>query len=163
MAWIEIHQSLPNHRKTLKLAALMGVKPAFAMGSVIALWLWAIDNAPDGDLSALGDSLIGKIAGMTKYRERFAENLRAAGFIDPDMRLHDWEEYTGRLTLRRSQDKERKRRERAVGRQGCPPDVPRTSGPTEPHNTQQNPTKPHQTPPNRTKCVVAVVIRRLFA
>lgn len=53
MAWIELHQSLPQHRKLLALRDALGLRTPAAIGHMCLLWLWALDNAPDGDLSAL--------------------------------------------------------------------------------------------------------------
>lgn len=53
MAWIELHQALPQHRKLLALRDALRLRTPAALGHMCLLWLWALDNAPDGDLSAL--------------------------------------------------------------------------------------------------------------
>ena len=45
MAWIEVHQSLRGHKK-LKCEA-------HAIGYLVCLWMWALDNAPDGNLEEI--------------------------------------------------------------------------------------------------------------
>ena len=56
MAWIELHQSLPTHRKLGKLKRLLKIKTPQAVGHLAMLWLWCIDNAPDGNLSGIDAS-----------------------------------------------------------------------------------------------------------
>ena len=54
MAWMELHQSLPQNKKTLRLKRLLKIRTPQAVGHLCMLWLWAIDNAPDGDLTPFG-------------------------------------------------------------------------------------------------------------
>lgn len=108
MAWIELHQSLPQHRKLLALRA-----PA-ALGHMCLLWLWALDNAPDGDLSTLPARQLAEICQFNERRAGdLAAALRTSGFVDADWRLHDWGDYTGRLIDQRAQNRERQRQRRA--------------------------------------------------
>ena len=51
MAWIELHQTLPSNRKTMRLKRLLKIKTPQAVGHMCMLWLWAVDNAADGDLT----------------------------------------------------------------------------------------------------------------
>ena len=111
MAWIESHQSLLTHRKTLRAAALLRIRPVLLIGHLHVLWWWALDNLPnDGDLGDLTDGEIASAALWTKSATTFLGALTAAGFIDanPDTRsLHDWYDYAGKLNNRRAQAKER--------------------------------------------------------
>lgn len=52
MAWIAVYQSLPSHRKTLRLQALLGMRRPQLLGHLVLLWLWAVDNAQDGAAGA---------------------------------------------------------------------------------------------------------------
>jgi len=101
MAWIELHQSLPTHRKTLILADLLDIVPVTAMGRIVALWLWALDNAPDGELGAIPVRTLGQAVGWTDDPDVLVNALIKAGFLDRigDDRLviHDWYDYTGKL------------------------------------------------------------------
>ena len=66
MAWIEVHQSLPSHRKTSKLMRELGVKTrAQAVGHLVMLWLWALDNAPTGNLRELDPDDVADAAGWS--------------------------------------------------------------------------------------------------
>ena len=98
MAWIELHQSLPQHRKLLALRDALGLRTPAALGHMCLLWLWALDNAPDGDLSALPARQLAEICQFSERRAGdLAVALRTSGFVDADWRLHDWGDYTGRL------------------------------------------------------------------
>lgn len=46
MAWIESHQTLSRHRKTLRAAALLHVDRHKMIGHLHELWWWALDNVP---------------------------------------------------------------------------------------------------------------------
>ena len=114
MAWIELHQSLPTHIKTYQLMDELGISQAEAVGHMAMLWLWALDNAPDGDLSALPARQLAEICQFSERRAGdLAVALRTSGFVDADWRLHDWGDYTGRLIDQRAASRERQRRRRA--------------------------------------------------
>lgn len=108
MAWIELHQSLPTHRKTLEFADALDITPVQAVGHVSCLWLWALDNAPDGDLSAVKPRTLARAAMWDGDPGAFLTALEAAGFVLAG-RIHDWSDYTGRLIEKRRADVERKR------------------------------------------------------
>lgn len=85
-----------------------------------------MDFAEDGDLSAYSAEDIADAAEWQGDAERFANALVEAGFVDrteAGWKLHDWEDYAGKLIERRRREAERKRKER-----GRPEDVQRTSG-----------------------------------
>lgn len=154
MAWIELHQSLPGHRKTMRLRRALKVGQAQAIGHLCMLWLWCLDNCPDGDLSALLDCEIAEAAGYEKRPDDFTAALRDSGFLDENNRVHDWYSYAGKLIEKRKQDAERKRTSRAptphrgadVQRtsDGIPTDIQRMSSVTVPNLTVPNQTKPKE-------------------
>lgn len=156
MAWIELHQSLPTHRKTLELADALDIPPVQAVGHISCLWLWALDNAPDGDLSAVKPRTLARAAMWDGDPEAFLEGLATAGFV-ADGRIHDWSDYTGRLIEKRRADVERKRQWRDSHRpttkeetpRGRHADATRNGARTQPDSTQPYPTQPppHPTPP----------------
>src|SRR5688572_14999791 len=122
MAWIESHQSLSRHRKTLRAAALLKLDRHKLLGHLHELWWWALDNTPpDGYLGALSYEEIAQGADWpTKDAERFVRALLAAGFLDADdheaetnLRLHDWYDYAGKLNDRRDKERERSRQRRS--------------------------------------------------
>ena len=70
------------------------------------LWLWAVDNAPDGNLSELYSEEISMVAGWDKDSEEFVNALIKSGFLNEDKALHDWYEYAGKLIERRIDQEE---------------------------------------------------------
>lgn len=110
MAWIELHQNLPAHRKVKKLKRLLRIKTPQAVGHLAMLWLWAVDNTPDGDLSTLDPEDIAEACEWPKDAEQLVQALMEAGFIDPDAKLHDWSDYAGMLLDRRENQREQNRK-----------------------------------------------------
>jgi len=119
VAWIESHQELGSHPKTRKLAQLLGVTRAQAVGHLQMLWWWALDYAEDGDLSQFDASDIALGADWEGDADEFVAALMAcgpggkSGFLDADKTLHDWDQYAGRLVERRKKDRQRKADARA--------------------------------------------------
>lgn len=117
MAWIEIHQSLPTHKKTLLASDTLGITPVHLMGHMVAFWLWALDNVPDGDLDNISPRVIARAAQWEGDPEQFVDALINVGFIDETdngLRIHDWYDYAGRLIERRITERERSRQRRAA-------------------------------------------------
>ena len=116
MAWIEVHQTLPSHRKIKALKRELKIKTPQAVGHMVMLWLWAVDNAPDGDLSRIDPDDIAEAAEWPKDGKTFVDAMIRAGFLDDDMRLHDWGEFSGMLMekreAKRASDRERQQRRR---------------------------------------------------
>ena len=116
MAWLEVHQELREHRKLYACADALGVEPVTMLGMLISLWLWALDNVQDGNLSGISSRSVARAA---RWPEKKADKLMAAlidnRWIDQDgesLSIHDWAEYTGRLMDGRKKDAERKRKKR---------------------------------------------------
>lgn len=109
MAWIEVHQSLPTHAKTVEAAALLDVPEVEVVGHMVCLWLWAVDNAREGRINVAKPLVIAKAAKWAGEPGRFVDALLAAGFMDEDGCIHDWDEYTGRLMERRERVQEQTR------------------------------------------------------
>ena len=117
MAWIEVHQSLPSHRKTLAAATLLGIRPVQMTGHLVTLWLWAIDNAPEGNLSSVSPPVISRAAEWPGRPDAFVDALVMAKLLDRadnTLIIHDWPDYAGRLCARRAANKERMRSARAL-------------------------------------------------
>ncbi len=116
MAWIELHQELAQHRKLDRLIKDTGLGRDAALGRLCLLWLWALQNRPDGDLSDLDAKRAAEIFGVTPRKAApFLEALERCGFLDragESLRIHDWEDYTGRYSEIRRRNAERKRRSR---------------------------------------------------
>ena len=123
MSWIEAHQALRDHPKKDRLAELLfngsvpiDVSDLAAVGLLLNLWWWAVDYAKEGDLSNFSDRQIAKGCGWTGDSTLLVQSLIEAGFIDKKpRRIHDWDEYTGRLLERRERDRLRVKNWRKTG------------------------------------------------
>lgn len=149
MAWIEVHQSLRDHRKILSLADALDMPEAHVAGHMVYLWLWSLDNAPDGTLPE-STRIVERAAGWQGQSGALIAAMAQVGMLDRDeesgqLCIHDWQEYAGRLIEKRKSDAERKRFARSVA--GRPTDVPRT---TDGQPTDVAGTVPNRTVPNRT-------------
>lgn len=116
MAWIESHQSLSRHRKTLTTAGRLMVDRHKLIGHLHELWWWAVDNVGvDGKLTSMTPYEIGIAAQWDGDYNEFVEALIDGGFLDDDgdhLTLHDWYDYAGKLIERRLQERERSQQRR---------------------------------------------------
>ena len=163
MAWIELHQSVWDHRKTLTLAAELDLEDIYAAAHIIHLWTWALDNAPEGDLTGLMPRVIAIGAGWRNNPDQFVEAVIKAGWIDrvgDSLFIHDWEEYAGKLMDRRASERERSRQRRAAAKRpvsnqqettGRPPDDHRTTVGTVPNRTVKDNNNNDHPAPARTE------------
>lgn len=120
MAWIEVHQSLPSHRKTSKLMRALDIKTrAQAVGHLVMLWLWALDNAPDGNLRELDPDDVAEAAGWRGNPDKLLSALQSSGYMDADGCVHDWGAYAGRLIDKRAANAKRNREARAKKKASC--------------------------------------------
>lgn len=110
MSWIESHQSLLNHRKTNRAVILLKCNRYEFIGHMQALWWWALDNAPTGDLVDLLPEEIAEAGGWpAKKGQQVVDVLCQVGFLDSNAgryQLHDWMQYAGRylrLTQQRAE------------------------------------------------------------
>ncbi len=111
MAWIESHQELRGHPKTKRLAKKLGTSIAAAIGHLHLLWYWAVDYAPDGDLTEYEDWEIADAAGYEEEDPaRLKDALIFSGFLDNTEQgtfIHDWNDYAGRTLEQREKAKRR--------------------------------------------------------
>ena len=121
MAWIQVHQTLKDHRKVYAAADALDVDPAHALGLIVSFWLWALDNAPSGSLDGISNRMIARAAQWTGDADEFVEALKTAEFVDETqdggLELHDWQEYTGSLIEKREAEKQRSRKRRAAAKE----------------------------------------------
>lgn len=116
MAWIELHQSITTHKKTRRLARALGLGVPEGIpqtiGHLCLFWLWCVDGSEDGCLTDLDAQDIADAAGWTGDAETFTEAMIKTEFIDrePDgLRIHDWDDYIGRLMEKRKDTREKER------------------------------------------------------
>lgn len=116
MAWIEVHQSLINHRKIILLADLLDIQEAHVGGHLIWFWLWCLDNAPSGLLDGITPRMIARAAQWNGDPEVFIDALTESGFLDDvdgQLEIHDWDLYAGRLIEKREDNAKRMKEARA--------------------------------------------------
>lgn len=106
MAWIESHQALRDHPKTIDLMALMGWDLDTNIGKLHRFWWWCVDYAEDGDLRKHNDSRLAIAVGLNSNQgKQFVEAMVKSGWIDrePYFRVHDWWDYIGLFLQRKYQ------------------------------------------------------------
>lgn len=128
MAWIEIHQSLTNNPKVLRLSTMLDRVPAEVIGHLTCLWLWCVDHAPEGDLSGFDPEVIAAAGGWAGEADKFVEALigcrvrrGGSGFLDREgetLTVHDWDDYAGSLIKYRARRAERRRKQREIASTG---------------------------------------------
>jgi hypothetical protein len=158
MAWIESHQALGHHPKTLRLATQLRCRVPEAVGLLHFLWWWALDYAPNGRVTTADATIVARACLWHGSPERLWDGLVRSGFLEQTdaelgtYQIHDWQDYAGRLIQKRAANVARSRRarsangvhtERATNAHG-------TGLPTVP--TVQNSTEPPRSPP--TPCRV---------
>ena len=115
--WIQVYSNLPKHKKIGKLVDALGLKNPFtspsllASGLLVGLWTWAAQNALDGDISDCSAQTIAEACGWKKKPDVLVNALIESGFLDADMKLHDWEEYAV-LLMESEENRKDKTRER---------------------------------------------------
>lgn len=116
--WLKVDASLFEHPKTRRLARALGISPEQTVGHLIRLWGWAMRIFPDGVLRNIDTEDLADAAHFTGDAEKFEEALlscscNGVGFLergdDGTLILHDWDEYSGALELKREKDRARKR------------------------------------------------------
>jgi hypothetical protein len=150
MAWIELHQALFTHRKTVEAAAILDLPEVYVVGHLSALWTWALDNAPDGEVRA-SERVLERVAQWPGEKGKLVEALVEAGFFsrsESGFVIHDWHDYAGRLIERRAKNADRMKGARAGH-------APTTSAGENAHvqrtcNARAGATVPNRTVPNRT-------------
>lgn len=162
MAWIEVHQSLLTHRKTLRLCRLLKMDKFAVTGRLMALWCWALDNAQDGVIHIEDLEVVADVMGWEEDYHELSDALLLVGFLnrgEGGLEIHDWQDYAGRLISQREagriananrQRLYRERHPRVSGevdvtesntlRNGrvTPNNGPTVPNPTQPNSTQQN-------------------------
>lgn len=119
MAWIELHDTLPDHHKVIEVATALKMDKDLVVGKLVRLWVWALNNREDGIFKAQDVSTIAEIMRFKGKPQRLIEALVQARFLDYDgcnYIIHDWDERVGMLLeqreVSRSQARERQRRKR---------------------------------------------------
>ena len=126
MAWISVHESIDGP-KLRRLYKILGCSKFEAVGILIFLWLWGLENADstgmvlDADRDDVERYLYGVGAGCSLDIKQVVNALFSTGWIDEgadgNLYLHDWDtwqEQWYKAKLRRDKDTERKRESREM-------------------------------------------------
>ena len=123
MAWISVHEQVVGG-KLRTLAKELNCSQNEALGMLVTLWLWGINNADsEGKIIGATRADIAKVLYVGLNEEidplKAVDALITTGWIDldTDLYLHDWGEWQEqwyKAMTAREKDKERKRRERAA-------------------------------------------------
>ena len=138
MAWMELHDTLPDHPKVICAAAALGMDKDTFVGKLVRLWVWALNHRESGRLL---EGELETVAEVMRCQERPAALVAAlveVGLLDRvrgGYVIHDWEQYVSMLMAkreeRRSQTRQRvqRYREKALREPAGPaPERPEESG-----------------------------------
>lgn len=129
MAWVSAHEGVRDHPKTRALARKLQCSRHEAIGILVTLWIWGLNNADrDGNiLNATADDIAdgimyrGQSAGQSAHEaaEHLLESLISTGWIDVaddgHFILHDWDVWQDqwyKALDKRAKEAERKRKQR---------------------------------------------------
>jgi hypothetical protein len=130
MAWVSVHEQLRDHRKVRDLMRELSCSRQEAIGTLVMLWTWAINNADKfGNLFNTTETDIEDgIMSRGQSGGRVVDALVKTAWIDQisstQYCLHDWDVWQKHwydAIDKRERDSERKRRERA-NKSDCPMD-----------------------------------------
>jgi hypothetical protein len=98
MPWIESHTEIERHRKTILMAAELGIKRVYLSGHLHCLWHHILEQQEDGDLTNWPPELIAQMAEYdTGDVVQFFSLLKKYSWINEKNNLvHDWLDYAGR-------------------------------------------------------------------
>lgn len=111
MAWFEVHQEFYRHPKLDELARLSGLTHNTCVGVVVGLWTFCADFAKDGDLTGHTTNLSNRLHVPDPLKSKIVKCLVKSGWIDDDLRVHDWKKHGLRL-LDQNKTRQRKLRDK---------------------------------------------------
>ena len=118
MAWIEVHDTLPDHPKVLRAAKALKLDSDALVGKLVRLWVWALGNREDGVLNDLDADRLDVIMQYKGKSSTLLEALVANRLLDalPDEHymIHDWDEHV--MMLRDKREEKRKQNAERVKR-----------------------------------------------
>lgn len=139
MAWIELHDTLPDHPKVAEAAELLKLDKDAVVGKLVRLWVWALNNRENGRISFRD---ISTVAEIMRYRGKPSKlidtlvSVRLMDVTDEGYVIHDWQERVGMLMAKRETKREQdrlrqqRRRDKAVTKEECHADVTRDNAVT---------------------------------
>lgn len=155
MAWIELHDTLPDHDKVLDVSEALKMDKDMVVGKLVRLWTWALKNREDGIFRARDIPTIAEIMRYKGTPKSLVDALVRARLLDQagdTYVIHDWDERVGMLLAKRetarAQNRARvqKHRSKKVG----------NASETE-NNAECNALHEHYEAPNEMQCNAATV------
>ena len=135
MAWIESHDDIWEHHKTLKLMRVLNISDVAAVGHLHSLWHFVLRNAwRDANLEPWGIEGVEAAARWRGDCGVFFAAMQEIGYLD-DFEAHGWSERAGKLVQDRIYNEERRKNVT----------LRRKADATVPYRTQPNPTVPNLT------------------
>ena len=104
MAWIELHDTLPDHPKVIDLSHALGLDKDAVVGKLVRLWTWALNNRETGIFAERDASTIAEIMRYKGKPERLIEAMKEAHLLDEsdgNLVIHDWDEHVCMLIEKR--------------------------------------------------------------
>lgn len=118
MAWIEVHDTLPDHPKVLRAAKALKLDSDALVGKLVRLWVWTLGNREDGVLNDLDADRLDVIMQYKGKASALLEALVVNRLLDalPDEHymIHDWDEHV--MMLRDKREEKRKQNAERVKR-----------------------------------------------
>ena len=128
MAWLQSDSKLRNHQKVEAAAENLGISKIEFIGHLHLMWWWVIEYKEKGLVTPYGNiedtekelaiaKLLAKGAEWEEDPLTFYKTLVKYAWIDVldngDIEIHDWNELSGKYSIRKEQAKERQRKFRS--------------------------------------------------
>jgi len=113
VSYIELHEHVWNHPKTIELSGRLQVRKTYAVAHLSRLWTWCIRYAEDGCITNISPFILADAADWGGDPEHFLQALVDSKYVDKTPEgvfIHDWDDYAGKLLEFRKRDRERKRK-----------------------------------------------------
>lgn len=117
MAWIELHDTLPDHPKVIDLAELLRLDKDAVVGKLVRLWTWALGSREDGRLRRRDLQTLADVMRWKGKAQRLADALVEVRLLDPaedGWVIHDWDEHVGIYLERKEAQKAYAKRKNAL-------------------------------------------------
>lgn len=130
MLWIKSYQATDRDPQTRKFCRLTGLDIPRAVGSLHMIWWWALDWAPDGNISKFEPVDLADAAHFDGDPAAFFDALVQSGYVSKTLEGHeivDWHNIGGQVIegRKKAAQKKAKQREKAAAKKAAVPgDVP---------------------------------------
>lgn len=124
MGWIESHQNMERHPKTIGLRRFVGWNLNETIGFLHRFWWWALDAAPDGVVTDVCQpGVCGEVFGLSSdIGDKLMAGMAKVGWLDTrddgTIIIHNHQKYRGRLSELREQARIRQQNRRNRMKEG---------------------------------------------